>query len=323
MFSVVVTNYNYAKFLDQCLESIFKQKNCSPYEIVFVDDGSTDDSLDIARSYKNRMKIINQKNKGPLGSYLAAIKETKGQWIACIDSDDIIEPNYLGEFEKKARQDVSLIFCKSHIINETGEKIIGSDPPFGSQFSKGLLKNAVLLSKTIVNPITRSAIVVKSKTARELLKFDNSQYHQASPDLLFLTYGYLSGRVVSINKELVRYRIHNNNLSGNLRKTNKYEKTSVVRKAITHSLRRKILCLYPKKNKISCEQNLEYYLYEIRHLFICGDNKLLEDHKIILIFKKYFFEAKKLNAVKFIRNMFKLLNDFIQLTVLKVKKATN
>ena len=91
--SIIIPVYNTEKFLKACINSLIKQsfKNC---EFIFVDDGSTDDSCNLIRSYKkkdNRIKLIMQKNKGVSSARNIGILNSNGKYIGFVDSDDYID----------------------------------------------------------------------------------------------------------------------------------------------------------------------------------------------------------------------------------------
>ena len=100
--SVIIPCYNYARYLEECIASIAEQtfKN---YEIIIVNDGSTDNSLEVADKIKINNKsikitIINQTNSGqPAISRNNGIKKAKGKYILCLDADDKISSNFLME----------------------------------------------------------------------------------------------------------------------------------------------------------------------------------------------------------------------------------
>lgn len=97
--SVVIPVYNTSSFLKECLDSIINQ-TYDNLEIICVNDGSTDNSLEILEEYKSkdkRIKVINQQNKGLSGARNSGIKEATGEYIAFIDSDDWVDLNF---FEK-------------------------------------------------------------------------------------------------------------------------------------------------------------------------------------------------------------------------------
>ena len=94
--SIIVTNYNYAKFLHRCLRSCLSQKFLE-YEVILVDDCSTDNSIDITKPFlesNNNFKLIkNTENLGVPRSANLAINASRGQFFVRVDSDDFIVSN--------------------------------------------------------------------------------------------------------------------------------------------------------------------------------------------------------------------------------------
>lgn len=93
LLSVIVPVYNTKKYLAQCLNSILNQAY-SDVEIILVDDGSTDGSAEVCDSYEkadSRVRVIHQKNCGCIYARLSGIKDSKGEYIGFVDSDDWIE----------------------------------------------------------------------------------------------------------------------------------------------------------------------------------------------------------------------------------------
>lgn len=98
--SMILPAYNVADYIDDCLESITTQDiPASEYEIIVVNDGSTDDTLqhieNFAKKYSN-IKIINQKNKGQAAARNRGLEIASGEYLWFIDSDDSICPNCIG-----------------------------------------------------------------------------------------------------------------------------------------------------------------------------------------------------------------------------------
>ena len=95
--SIIIPVYNAEKFLDKCIESLQNQtyKNL---EFVFVDDGSKDNSVNILKKYAKkdkRIKIIRQKNAGPGPARNNGMKQSTGDYLTFVDSDDTINPDYI------------------------------------------------------------------------------------------------------------------------------------------------------------------------------------------------------------------------------------
>jgi glycosyltransferase involved in cell wall biosynthesis len=93
MISVIIPMYNAEKTIVECLNSVTNQIFNSTMEVIIINDGSTDDSLRVVKEYKNstdkEIILISQENKGVSGARNLGIRESKGRYIALIDSDDI------------------------------------------------------------------------------------------------------------------------------------------------------------------------------------------------------------------------------------------
>lgn len=102
-FSFLVPVYNVELYLQQCLDSLVNQ-NFNDFEIVLIDDGSTDKSGEICEEYRKRypdiINVIHKKNEGLLLARRTAIKKALGDYYIFIDSDDFVETRMLQEFDR-------------------------------------------------------------------------------------------------------------------------------------------------------------------------------------------------------------------------------
>ena len=99
-FSIIICNFNHAKWIERCLRSIAHQENIdnNQYEIILVDDKSSDNSLEIIKNINSKLDIRIIKNKKNLGlpaSLNKAIQTSLGRYIVRVDSDDYIARNFL------------------------------------------------------------------------------------------------------------------------------------------------------------------------------------------------------------------------------------
>lgn len=112
LISIIMPVYNAEKYLNRSIESIMNQ-TYNNIEIILVNDGSTDNSLEICTNYQekdNRIKLINQENKGVSFARNKGIDEATGDYIMFIDSDDYIEKNMIEDMTSKiADNDVDLV----------------------------------------------------------------------------------------------------------------------------------------------------------------------------------------------------------------------
>lgn len=95
--SVIIPIYNSEQHLKRCLDSVMTQR-FTDFELLLIDDGSTDSSFEICQSYAqndNRIKVFQKQNGGPGAARNLGISESKGEWIVFIDSDDWVDPNHL------------------------------------------------------------------------------------------------------------------------------------------------------------------------------------------------------------------------------------
>ena len=95
--SVIIPLYNKAREVERTLRSLLAQRTL-PDEIIIVDDGSTDRSLEVVRGFKSPLiKLFSQTNQGVSAARNRAIAEAQGEWIALLDADDRWHEDYLGE----------------------------------------------------------------------------------------------------------------------------------------------------------------------------------------------------------------------------------
>ena len=95
--SVIIPVYNTSKYLHHCLDSVLSQ-TFAEFEIIIINDGSTDNSLEILREYEakdNRIVVIDKNNEGVSAARNCGIKVAKGEYIMFCDSDDFVTPNWI------------------------------------------------------------------------------------------------------------------------------------------------------------------------------------------------------------------------------------
>lgn len=117
LISVIVPVYNVADYLEQCLDSILNQ-TYKEFEVILVDDGSSDTSYSICSEYvkkDSRIRLYRQENKGLSAARNAGLELCGGGYITFIDSDDFVSPEYLqGMIENLKQADADIAICEHY-----------------------------------------------------------------------------------------------------------------------------------------------------------------------------------------------------------------
>ncbi|MBR1943590.1 glycosyltransferase [bacterium] len=209
MITIITTSYNYSEYISQTIESVLAQ-TFSDWELIIVDDASTDNSVDIIKKYcnDNRIKLIcHEKNQGLKKSLQTALQTAQGEWIAFVESDDTIAPNAL---EKRLKTKSDIVFNRVNLIGEEEwicevqkqvnktEKELSKIKFPANIFKKFETKNPVL---------TLSSVMIK----REML---TDELFETKTDALFDWWLYINLAYKNdfdyIPEKLTNWRIHDN-----------------------------------------------------------------------------------------------------------------
>ena len=118
--SVIVPVYNYGKYLKRAIDSIIEQQGVDP-EIIVIDDGSTDDSWEIIKSYGSRIHAIHQANSGVSSTRNRGIDESSGDFIGFLDPDDFYHPDKVKKQVDllNSRPDCGWTYCDSKFYDDS------------------------------------------------------------------------------------------------------------------------------------------------------------------------------------------------------------
>ena len=126
LVTVYITNFNYANYIKESFESV-KNQTYSNIEVLIIDDGSTDTSLDIIKDIEKKnseVKTIFQQNKGLNKTNNVALEASNGDYIMRLDADDILLPEAVETLVKELdnNDDVGLVFPDYFLMDEKGNK---------------------------------------------------------------------------------------------------------------------------------------------------------------------------------------------------------
>lgn len=162
--SIIVPVYNSAhKGLSQCIQSILEQ-NYKDFELIIVNDGSTDNSLEICESFgvkDERIRIIHKENHGVSAARNTGLSCAKGEFITFVDSDDYINPDYLSGMMEAARN-TDLVVCGLIQKFKDGKEKIFSVPEGKHALSNPEPFHRLMRSRLVLGPcnkIFKSSII--------------------------------------------------------------------------------------------------------------------------------------------------------------------
>ena len=162
-FSVIIPLYNKEDFVEQTINSLLHQSHID-YEVIIVNDGSTDNSVKKIESLiDNRFKIINQKNLGASHARNNGIKASKGNYVALLDADDFWHGDHLLELKKLIEKFPSAgLFCNNYEVKRNEDFITSAT--FNFSFSKDyiIIKDFFEASTITFIPTSSSVAFLKS-----------------------------------------------------------------------------------------------------------------------------------------------------------------
>jgi glycosyltransferase involved in cell wall biosynthesis len=200
--SVIMAVYNGELYVKQAVESVLQQ-TYKDFELIIINDGSTDDTLRIVRTFNDeRINIITQKNEGPAKARNNGIKSARGEYIANLDSDDICLPERL---EKQVEfldnnPDYVIIGSNGFVTDRNGTTIYTSSYP---------LTDAKIRAQLPETPFINSAVMFRKKAALkaggyyEQLNF----YKIYCEDCILWNRMTDSGKLANIKEPLIYYRL--------------------------------------------------------------------------------------------------------------------
>lgn len=157
MISVIVPVYNVERYLEECLNSIQNQ-TYNNIEVILVNDGSTDNSAVICEKYceqNNRFKLINQENQGQSAARNKGVEASTGEYIAFVDSDDIIQRNYLEKLMQYMTEEVDIVESKFTVQKNEFLAEMHGEPTILFEGNSQEAVKAVPKHVLSVNPVTK------------------------------------------------------------------------------------------------------------------------------------------------------------------------
>ncbi|MFC1498552.1 glycosyltransferase family 2 protein [Verrucomicrobiota bacterium] len=196
LVSVIIPTYNSAKFVEESVKSALNQTYTNK-EVIVIDDGSTDNTKELLEKYKNKIKYIFKENGGPASARNLGIKESSGEFIAFLDSDDVWLSEKLSLQVKFMMDnvDVGVVACNRFFIWEDSDKCVKANSPWNKTH-----KANVFWELLRGNFIALSSAVARRECFDNIGLFDESEELIGTEDYnmwlrlsRFYKFGFLKG----------------------------------------------------------------------------------------------------------------------------------
>lgn len=218
--SVIIPVYNTSQYLHDAVGSIMRQ-TLQEIEIICVDDGSTDDSLDVLKQMADtdkRIVVIHQENQGLSCARNTGIKYANGEYLYYMDSDDIVLESCLEECYNKANSmDVDFIFFDAEIFYDENTKPLTWNYHRTRFYDSNKIYDGVWLLNDMLNKYIHRSVVWLLFMRTSFIKSIGIQFypHLLHEDELYTVLMYLhSTKISCIQKSFVKHRVRSSSIMG-------------------------------------------------------------------------------------------------------------
>lgn len=222
--SIIVPIYNAENYLNECISSIINQTYRN-IEVLLIEDGSTDASLDICKEWSkrdSRIKVWHQKNKGVSGARNKGLEIASGNYILFVDADDYVDENYVRSlYEKQALADIVICgYCKVNSENKTSvllqkDGFLGREDVFFHTVCTNVIHGACWNKMFRASVLRKNSIIFRENIA-------------IGEDLVFVTeYLQYCSTCYYINRALYFYRKNGQSAMNSTYMTRKFDKRNI------------------------------------------------------------------------------------------------
>ena len=222
--SVIIPTYNNAAYLRETIDSVLNQ-SFTDYEILVVDDGSTDQTAEVLKPFLNRIHYIKKTNGGPASARNLGVKESIGEYLAFLDADDRWAKEKLDQQVTLLNADpsVGLVYTSVEIIDENSQRLPQRDKTTPSVYS--------FLELFEHNVMATSSVMARRRCFDEFGLFDEDRDIISVEDYDMWLRISSKYKLAHIDHPLLQYRLHSQGISRNIGRSYRAE-AKVIRKNV-------------------------------------------------------------------------------------------
>jgi glycosyltransferase involved in cell wall biosynthesis len=176
--SVVIPLYNKARYIGRTIESLLTQ-TYQDYEVVVVDDGSSDGSVDVVKLFSSdKIRLIQKTNGGPSSARNVGIRESRGHWIVLLDADDILLPDALELFDNISRKNPQCKYFVGNYFDMFSDKNIqlGSYRKINRILKNGFYYEATrMLTETSGTAMFEKSLLIEEPFNESLYRYEDAE----------------------------------------------------------------------------------------------------------------------------------------------------
>lgn len=203
-FSVVICNYNYAAYVVAAIESVLAQ-TLPAYELIVVDDGSTDHSVSLIRQRFPQVRLIEKPNGGQISAYNKGFEQVNGEFVVFLDADDCLLPDALARIAAAFTAQVVKVHYRMRLISQQGDDLNRVLPQHldAGDCGRDLMTHGALYKSP---PASGNAYRVSALRQMFPIPVNTLEKHSAD---FYCIYGVaLLGQIAAIDEPLFLYRLH-------------------------------------------------------------------------------------------------------------------
>lgn len=208
--SVVITNYNYERYVGAAIDSALSQS--APCQVVVVDDGSSDGSREVIAAYGERIEAVLQDNGGQASAFNAGFARCRAPVVLFLDGDDLLDPDAVAVVVDTLGGTSEAVRCQFGLryIDADGQTLPGGLPEADRSLPRGDLRDRVATNPDDIAWQPTSGNAFRASVLAELLPMPTEPY-RISADHYLSNLSALYGPVLAVDRPLGSYRTHGAN----------------------------------------------------------------------------------------------------------------